>query len=363
MSTPPNAAAAAAQFSVAGRFTAAEPYGSGHINDTFCAVYERDGAQLPMLLQRINHRVFQDPAALMRNIERVTAHVAAQVQGEPDAARRALTLIPTREGAAFYRDPEGNWWRMYQFVERARALDAVETPEQAFQAARAFGQFQRQLANLPAPRLHDTIPGFHNTPKRFAALEAAIAADALNRAAHAAPEIAFALARQPITGILLNANLPERVTHNDTKCNNVLLDDRTGEGLCVIDLDTVMPGLALYDFGDMVRTATSPALEDELDLSRVTMRMPIFEALVRGYLAAAVNFLTPSERGYLAFSGKLIAFEIGLRFLSDYLAGDTYFKTHRPGHNLDRCRTQFQLVRSIEEQEEEMERVVEAIGS
>jgi len=362
MNTSPNVAAAAVQFAVAGNFLSALPYGTGHINDTYRAVYLRQGAQIPMLLQRINHRVFQDPAALMRNIERVTAHVAAKVADEPDAARRALTLMPTRDGTAFHRDPEGNWWRMYQFVERARGLDAVETPAQAYQAARAFGQFQGQLADLPAPRLHDTIPGFHNTPKRFAALEAALAADTVNRAIQAAPEIAFALSRQAIAGVLLSANLPERVTHNDTKCNNVLLDDETGEGLCVIDLDTVMPGLALYDFGDMVRTATSPALEDELDLSRVAMRMPIFEALARGYLSAAGSFLTAAEKGYLAFSGKLVTFEIGLRFLADYLSGDTYFKVHRPEHNLDRCRTQFQLVRSIEVREEAMVRLVESIG-
>ena len=302
----------------------------------------------------------------MSNIQRVTTHVTAQIANQianqPDAARRALSLIPTLDGAAFHRDPEGNWWRMYQFVERARSYDAVETPRQAYQAAFAFGQFQQQLATLPAPRLHDTIPDFHHTPKRFAALEAAIASDAVNRAIHATPEIAFAFARQPIASTLLNANLPERVTHNDTKLNNVLLDDVTAEGICVIDLDTTMPGSALYDFGDMVRTATSPAAEDEQDLSRVTMRMTIFESLTRGYLAAAGSFLTPAEKRYLAFSGKLITYEIGIRFLTDYLTGDTYFKTKRPEHNLDRCRTQFRLVQSIEAQEEAMEQFVDSLG-
>ena len=362
MVNPKNVAAAASQFAAGGGFVSAEPYGTGHINDTFRAVFEHSSVQRPMLLQRINHRIFKDPAALMSNIQRVTTHVTAQIASQPDSARRALTLIPTHDGAAYHRDPEGNWWRMYQFVQQARSYDAVETPRQAYQAAFAFGQFQQQLAKLPAPRLHDTIPDFHHTPKRFAALEAAVTTDAVNRAIQAAPEIAFAFARQSIAGTLLNANLPERVTHNDTKFNNVLLDDQTGEGLCVIDLDTVMPGLALYDFGDMVRTATSPAAEDEQDLSRVTMRMPIFESLARGYLAAAGSFLTAAEKRYLAFSGKLITYEIGIRFLTDYLAGDTYFKTHRPGHNLDRCRTQFQLVQSIEAQEEAMERVVDSLG-
>jgi Ser/Thr protein kinase RdoA (MazF antagonist) len=214
------------------------------------------------------------------------------------------------------------------------------------------------LIGLPAPRLHDTIPDFHHTPKRFAALEQAIVLDAAGRAMLAKPEIEFALARKPITSVLINANLPERVTHNDTKFSNILMDDDTGEGICVIDLDTVMPGLALYDFGDMVRTTTSPTSEDERDLSKVSMPFPMFEALVRGYLASASSFLSKAEKQYLAFAGKLITFEQGVRFLTDYLAGDTYYKVHRNGHNLDRCRTQFTLVESIEQQEGRMEQLV-----
>jgi hypothetical protein len=221
--------------------------------------------------------------------------------------------------------------------------------------------FQKLLADLPAPRLHDTIPDFHHTPKRFAALEKAISADVANRAKLAKPEIEFALRHQAITGVLLAANLPERVTHNDTKFNNVMLDDVTGEGMCVIDLDTVMSGLVLYDVGDMVRTTTSPVKEDERDLSKVTMQFPMFEALMRGYLSPAADFLTPAEKKFLPFSGKLITFEIGLRFLTDFLARDTYFKVHRDGHNLDRCRTQFKLVESIEQQEEKMNQLVETI--
>jgi aminoglycoside phosphotransferase (APT) family kinase protein len=234
--------------------------------------------------------------------------------------------------------------------------------EQAYQAAHAFGCFQQQLASLPSPRLHETIPDFHHTPKRFAALQQAIAADAKGRAKLAQPEIDFALAHESITGVLLQASLPERITHNDTKFNNVLLDDATGESLCVVDLDTVMPGLVLYDFGDMVRTTTSPAAEDEQDLSKVIMQFPLFEALVRGYLSAAGEFLSEAEKKFLAFSGKLITFEVGIRFLADYLAGDTYFKIHREGHNLDRCRTQFKLVESIELEEEKMNRLVESIA-
>ncbi len=258
---------------------------------------------------------------------------------------------------------EANYWRAFDFIQNAHSYDAVESADQAYQAGRAFGRFQQLLANLPPPRLHDTIPDFHHAPKRFRALEQAIDADAAGRAILAKPEIEFAYARESITGVLLEANLPERVTHNDTKFNNVLLDDDTGEGICVIDLDTVMPGLAPYDFGDMVRTATSPALEDERDLSKVEMQFPMFEALARGYLSTAGGFLTKAEKDLLAFSGKLITYELGVRFLTDFLMGDTYFKVHREGHNLDRCRTQFKLIESIEQQEESMNRLVESLAS
>ena len=314
---------------------------------------------LRSIVQRINGNVFSNPVAVMENIQRVTSHLALRVAGDPDSARRVLTLIPARDGQAWRQDSAGDYWRAYWFIESARSYDAVETPQQAFEAAKAFGRFQQMLASLPAPRLHDTIPNFHHTPNRFEALERAIEADAVRRAAKAKREIEFALARQDIVSGLVNANLPERVTHNDTKFNNVMLDDATGEGICVIDLDTVMPGLAPYDFGDMVRTTTSPTQEDERDLSKVQMQFPMYEALLRGYLASAGEFLTGDERQLLAFSGKLITFEIGIRFLTDYLKGDTYFKVHREGHNLDRCRTQFTLVESIEQQQDEMTRLID----
>ncbi len=353
--------AIARHFQIAGEFLEAAPYGSGHINDTYCVVFNQGGPRVRYIFQRINHNIFKNPVALMENVQRVTAHLAAKVGGESDASRRVLTLIPTRSGAAFHCDAAGSHWRVYIFIEAARGYDAVESPAQALSAAKAFGRFQKLLADLPAPRLNDTIPDFHHTPKRFAALEQAILADVAKRAMRAQAEIEFALRHKAICRVLLDANLPERVTHNDTKFNNVLLDDATGEGICVIDLDTVMPGLALYDFGDMVRTTTSPAKEDEQDLSKVTMQFPMFEALARGYLSSAGEFLTPAEKRFLPFSGKLITFEIGIRFLTDYLAGDTYFKVHREGHNLDRCRTQFKLVESIEQQEEKMNQLVETI--
>ncbi len=349
------------EFQIHGEFIRAEPYGSGHINDTYCASFIQGGAPMRYIIQRINHNIFKNPVSLMENIQRVTAHLGEKLDGQADFSRRVLTLIPARDRKGHWRDPDGNFWRAYIFIEKARTYDAIESPRQALQAAKAFGEFQKMLVDLPAPRLHDTIPDFHHTPKRFASLEEAIETDACNRAKVARPEIEFALRHKAITGGLLNLKLPERVTHNDTKINNVMLDDATGEGICVIDPDTVMPGLALYDFGDMVRTTTSPAKEDERDLSKVEMRFAVFEALVRGYLSSAAGFLTRAETQNLAFSGKLITFEIGIRFLADFLAGDTYFKIHREGHNLDRCRTQFKLVESIERQEERMNKLVEGI--
>ena len=352
-----DARAAAGHFAIPGRFLMAEPYGSGHINDTYRAVFEQNGAPVSYILQRINHRIFKNPPALMDNVRRVTAHLGQRCA----PGQRVLELIPTTGGQAWYRDEAGNHWRAYVFITKARTFDVVESPAQAFQAGRGFGHFQKMLADLPAPRLHDTVPDFHHTPRRFAALERAIAADAAHRAQAARAEIEFALRRREICGVLLDAGLPERVTHNDCKLNNVMLDDATGAAVCVIDLDTVMSGLALYDFGDMVRTATNSGAEDERDLSKIRMDFPLFESLARGYLSAAAEFLTPAEVRLLAFSGRLITFEIGLRFLADFLAGDVYFKVHRPGQNLDRCRTQFKLVTSIEQQEEQMNQLVASI--
>ncbi len=361
MSNSLDARTVAEQFQFRGEILGLAPHGNGHINDTYLVTCGGIGLPTRYILQHINRNVFRDPAAVMQNIERVTAHLAAQTAGEPDGARRALQLIPARDGRNWHVDARGETWRAYSFIEHARTYDTATSAAQAFQAALAFGRFQQQLANLPPPRLHDTIPDFHHAPKRFAALEQSIAADAAGRAARVRPEIEFALLRQSIANVLLDAGLPERITHNDTKFNNVLLDSTTHEAICVIDLDTVMPGLALYDFGDMVRTTTSPADEDERNLAKVTMQFPLFEALVRGYLQAAGGFLTAAEKRYIAFSGKLITFEIGIRFLTDYLAGDTYFKVHRDEHNLDRCRTQFKLVESIERQEERMNRLVESL--
>jgi len=353
-----------ADFAFGGKVLSATPYGSGHINDTFLVLIEAAPNPRRFVLQRINHHVFKQPDLLMENVERVCAHAHAKLRaaGASDAHRRALRLIPTLKGKSWHVDDAGNRWRCYDFIEGATGHDVVRSAAQAEAAAKAFGAFQALLADLPGGRLHETIPGFHHTPGRYARFQAALAADTHGRAASAVPEIAFALARAHEVSVVVDAlrdgTLPERVTHNDTKLNNVLLDDVTQEGVCVIDLDTVMPGSALYDFGDLVRTSTSPAAEDETDLSKVTMQLPMFEALVRGYLASARGFLTPREKELLPFAGKLITFEIGLRFLTDWLEGDTYFKIKRPSHNLDRTRTQFKLVASIEEQLPAMREIV-----
>jgi len=353
------------QFQIYGEILHAETCKIGHINETYTATYDQGGTRVRYIHQKINRNVFKDPPAVMSNLIRVSRHLRdkLEAEGAKDITRRCLTVIPTRDGRPYYRDQQGEYWRTFVFIEGLETFEAVQTPAQAAAAGRAFGEFQRLLADLPGERLHETIPDFHHTRKRFAALTRAIQEDRLNRAASAKPEIAFALRHEKIVDVLLNAHakgkIPERITHNDTKFNNVMMDVLTGKAMCVVDLDTVMPGLALYDFGDMVRTTTSPTLEDEPDLKKVRMHLPMFEALARGYLSSAGEFLTAAEKSHLAFAGKLITFNIGIRFLTDYLNGDTYFRVHRPGHNLDRCRTQFKLIESIEEQEEAMQKFVD----
>jgi aminoglycoside phosphotransferase (APT) family kinase protein len=361
VSNEQNIGVVARQFQIDGQFVDATPYGSGHINESYCVTFHQSGTTARYILQRINQTIFKDPVAVMENIQRVTSHLAAKVSAQPDRDRRVLTLVPARDANAWFVDTAGNYWRAYRFIEKAHTYDAVESPHQAFQAAKAFGRFQEMLIDLPSPPLQETIKDFHHTPKRFSALEQAIDSDAAKRAITAKREIEFALKRRSLAGVLLNANLPQRIAHNDTKFNNVLLDDATGEAICVIDLDTVMPGLALHDFGDIVRTTTSPAQEDERDLTKVTMQFPMFEALVRGYLASSGSFLTTAERQQLVASGKLMTFEQGIRFLTDYLAGDPYYKVRHTEHNLDRCRTQFKLLESIEHQEHKMDELVQSI--
>lgn len=348
------------QFQIYGQILHAEPCKIGHINETYTATYDQGGILVRYIHQKINQTVFKDANKVMENIVRVTSHIRAKLtaQGAREVTRKALTVVPTHDGKPYYRDQDGECWRTFVFVEKVQSFESVQSEAQAYEAGKAFGTFQNLLSDLPGERLHETIVDFHNTRKRFDFLKTAMQEDHCNRARFAAKELDFALKQEPWIGTLLDAHangeIPERITHNDTKFNNVMMDWETGRAMCVVDLDTVMPGLVLYDFGDMVRTTTSPTLEDEKDLAKVQMQMPMFQSLARGYVEAAGAFLTPKERSLLPFAGRLITFTIGIRFLADYLKGDVYFRVHRPDHNLDRCRTQFKLVQSIVEQEDAM---------
>lgn len=357
----------ARQFQLPGDFLDAAPCGKGHINDTFQVRFDQAGIIVRYIFQNLNTSVFQNPVGLMNNIVRVTGHIRRKLEeaGTAEISRRVLTLIPSRHGSYFYQEPDGHFWRVYLFVENTVTHEVIESPGQAEEVARIFGQFQEMLADLPGAPLVETIPGFHNARKRFIALQQAIEKDMYNRAAAVRSEIDFAMEREAIVDVLENLHkhgeIPVRITHNDTKINNVLFDQDTDRGLCVIDLDTVMPGLTLFDFGDMVRTAASTAGEDEQDLAKVRLSQPNFEALARGYWSTVEHLLWPAEKAHLVFAGKLITFVMGIRFLTDYLSGDTYYKIHRSTHNLDRCRTQFKLVESIEHQEETLNRFIERL--
>ena len=352
------------RFPFEGDFEECAPYGNGHINDTFCPWFRLpDGTRKRYILQRINTEIFRDPDALMENVVGVTGFLRRQIiqaGGDPD--RETLTVIPTRDGSSYYRDIRGGCWRVYLFVERTISYDLAESAEDFYKSARAFGQFQTRLAEYPAASLHETIPKFHDTVNRFENLKRAIEADALGRVSEVGPEIEFVMAREKDTHVLLDlqqaGEIPLRVTHNDTKLNNILIDETTKQGICVIDLDTVMPGLAHYDFGDSIRFGASTALEDERDLSLVSMDLGLFEAFTKGFLETAGEVLTPLEKETLSWGAKLMTLECGMRFLTDYLEGDHYFKVHRPGHNLDRTRTQFKLVEDMEKKWDAMAEIV-----
>ncbi len=351
------------QFQIDGTFIDLAPHGSGHINDTYLGRYQTAHGVERFIHQRINHQVFRQPEKVMGNIERVTRYAREQIQAAGgDPSRETLTLVPTRAGASFFRTPAGEYWRTYRFIRGVHTCEVATEPRQAYHAARAFGRFQKLLDSLPGERLHETIPNFHHTGKRFAAFQQAVRADVHHRAQFCRAEIDFILQRQADAAVVVDmldqGLLPERVTHNDTKLNNVLMDDQTGEGICVIDLDTMMPGSALYDFGDLIRMGTATAPEDEPDLSKVSVDLNMFDWLARGYLEAARDFLTPQEWQYLPFGGKLITFEQAIRFLGDYIQGDVYYKIHRPGHNLDRARNQIKMVADMEQKMDQMQAIV-----
>jgi len=353
------------QFAADGRFVSAIPYGEGHINDTYAAYFvQEDQSTKRYILQRINSKIFLRPDLLMDNITVVTAHIAAKIQADGgDSTRETLTVIPTHEGKSYVVDARGNYWRMYIFIEQTVSYQLIENPEHFYKSAIAFGRFQKQLADFDATVLHETIPNFHNTAVRFETFRKAVEEDAFGRAAGVQAEIDFAMKRAGEASLLVDmlarGELQLRVTHNDTKLNNVLIDEKSGNGICVIDLDTVMPGLALYDYGDSIRFGASTGAEDETDLTKVTMSLELFGLFTKGFLEQVGTSLTENEIDMLPWGAKLMTFECGVRFLTDHLCGDTYFKIHRDGHNLDRCRTQFKLVADMEQKWDEMNRIVQ----
>ena len=334
-------------------------YGEGLINDTFLA----ENGSNKYILQRINHTIFKNPEVLMQNVVNVTEYQRSVIEKEGgNPKREALTVIKTVDNENFYKSSDGNYYRMYAYIEDSVTYQQTKDKEMFYQTAKAFGKFQNQLRDFDASTLFETIPDFHNTRARFLALKEAIANDKAGRAAQVQKEIDFALAREEETGVVVDklktGEIPLRVTHNDTKLNNVLFDKHSGKPICVIDLDTVMPGSLLYDFGDCIRFGASTAAEDEKDLDKVSVDLEYFDAFCKGYLEELSDSITEAEIDLLPFSAKLITFECGIRFLTDFLNGDTYFKTNYPEHNLDRCRTQFKLVFDMENKYTKMKEIV-----
>ena len=343
------------QFRLDAPAVSCERYGCGHINETYLVVTESGHRYI---LQKISNRAFPDVPGLMENISAVTEYLHTQIS-DPYGA---LTLIPTTDGKVYYHHGENSDWRVYDFIEGSICLQAPETPEDFYQSAIAFGTFQQQLAGFPAETLHETIKNFHNTPDRYRIFKEVLAKDVMGRAKDVQPEIDFVLAHEEVagklTGMLKEGKLPLRVTHNDTKLNNVMLSDTTRTPLCVIDLDTTMPGLSAYDFGDSIRFGAATAAEDEKDLSKVTMSLDLFRTFTKGFLKACPG-LTEEERYALPLGAMTMTLECGTRFLTDYLDGDHYFGIHYPEHNLDRCRTQFKLVSDMETKWDEMMKIIE----
>lgn len=364
---------AAAHFDFEGTMREIAPFGNGHINETWLACFEI-GLMGPLyvILQKINTAVFREPERLMANIEGVTGWLRKKIIGEGgDPERETLTLIPAKDGKSFYRDDAGQYWRAYRFITDATCYDKAESAEDFRQSAVAFGQFQRRLADYPADSLYESIPGFHNTAARLEVFRKAVSEDVCGRKAEAEKEIDFVLAHADLAGCYRRAAaaspLPLRVTHNDTKLNNVMIDNKTHRGICVIDLDTVMPGLVMNDFGDSIRFGASTALEDEQDLSRVSCSMDLFTAYTEGFMQECASRLTNAEISLLADGALVMTYECGMRFLTDFLQGDTYFRTAYPEHNLVRARNQFKLVSDMEEKLPRMRQIVaraaESVGS
>lgn len=344
------------QFQAEGEVISVEPYGSGHINHTYLANMA-DGKRY--ILQGINTTIFKNTDELMENILNVTSYLRKEIESTGgDPARETLTVVMTKDGKSYFTDEDGSKWRVYEFIEGAQTFDAVESNEDFYQSAVAFGKFQAMLANFPADTLHETIPQFHDTAKRYRDFEKAVEADVKGRASKVAAEIAFVREHSKevseLHDMLAKGELPLRVTHNDTKLNNIMIDSNSHKAICVIDLDTVMPGLSAHDFGDAIRFGANTAAEDEPDTSKVSLSLELFEIYVKGFLEGCGGRLTENEVKVLPMGAKMMTLECGMRFLADYLEGDVYFKISREDHNLDRCRTQFALVADMEKKWQQM---------
>ena len=358
------AISAAANFDFEGTLTDIAPFGNGHINETWLARFEI-GLMGPLyvIMQKINISVFTAPERLMENIAGVTSWLRKKIIEEGgDPERETLTLIPAKDGKVFYRGENGQYWRAYRFITDATCYDMAESAEDFRQSAIAFGRFQRRLADYPADSLYESIPGFHDTQMRLATFRKAVADDTCGRRKDVQKEIDFVLSHADLATCYKraagNTPLPLRVTHNDTKLNNVMIDDKTHKGICVIDLDTVMPGFVMNDFGDSIRFGASTALEDERDLSKVSCSLDLFSAYAEGFMQECASRLTEAEKSLLPDSALVMTYECGTRFLTDYLQGDTYFRIHRPGQNLDRARNQFRLVEDMESKLPRMREIV-----
>ena len=339
-------------------------YGQGHINDTYCVVCQpQEGDCVRFILQGLSMAAFPHPEELMENMIGITSYLREKIAANGgDTKRETLSLVKTKDGKNFFTDSFGKVWRLTHFVERTDCFQSA-TPELFEASARAFGRFQHMLQDYPAETLHETIVKFHDTEDRFRKFLNALKADKMGRADGVREEVRFVLDRKADCSVALQAlrdgKLPLRVTHNDTKLNNVLIDRATGEGICVIDLDTTMPGLSINDFGDSIRFGANHSAEDEKDLSKVNFDIELYEVYTRGFLEGAQGSLTEAELEYLPWGARLMTLECGIRFLTDYLEGDHYFHIRYPEQNLDRCRTQFMLVRDMEEQFEQMAAIVQ----
>lgn len=352
------------KFNFEGDIIRVVPFGSGIINDTFLVVCnDKDGNKNQYILQKINNLIFKNINQLMENYCNICDYLKAVISKRGgDVDRQTITVVPTKKGKNFYCDSMGNCWRSIKFIKNTVTYDVSESPQDFYKVGRTFGKFQNMLSDYNAAKLYETIPNFHNTKERYKSFIKSVEIDKVNRLDNVINEVNFIIERKEDTSILLDllekGELPLRVTHNDTKISNILMDATTKEGICVIDLDTIMPGLSLYDFGDAIRSGATHVLEDEKDLNKVFIDLEFFEAFTKGFLEETANSLTEKEIELLPMSVKVITLEQGMRFLTDYLNGDVYYKTSYNNQNLDRTRTQLKLVKDIEEKLDEMKNIV-----